>query len=233
MRGGNVGDVEFRPIRQPAGERVSARAAEACEPSRAFAHAPAIVAPGPSDLALMGTQCGVIRPSCRGGLEGLRDGSCAGRGAHATLRRRLDLPTQDLAGGSFRERFLEPHETGVLVCGDPRLDEALDLLGIRLVAGLEDDRGADVLAELVVGQAHDRGLHDVGVLVEHLLDLARVDVEAAADDHLLLAVDDEEIAVVVDPGQIAGVKPPVGIDRLCGRLVGCSSTPSSRCDRGS
>jgi hypothetical protein len=37
------------------------------------------------------------------------------------------------------------------------------------------------------------------VLVEHLLDLARVDVVAAADDQVLLAVDDEEVAVLVDP----------------------------------
>ena len=32
---------------------------------------------------------------------------------------------------------------------------------------------------------------------QHLLDLARVHVEAAADDHVLLAIDDEEEAVLV------------------------------------
>ena len=66
---------------------------------------------------------------------------------------------------------------GYVCAATPRLDEALDLAGIRVTAGLEHDRGADVLTELVVGQAHHRGLHDVGVLMEHLLDLARVDVE--------------------------------------------------------
>ena len=39
--------------------------------------------------------------------------------------------------------------------------------------------------------------------VQHLLDLAGVDVVAAADDQLLLAVDEEQIAVVVDVAQVA------------------------------
>ena len=34
-----------------------------------------------------------------------------------------------------------------------------------------------------------------GVLVEHLLDLARATVVSTADDHFLLTVDDEEVAV--------------------------------------
>jgi hypothetical protein len=51
------------------------------------------------------------------------------------------------------------------------------------------------------------------VLVEDLLDLARVDVVAAADDHVLLAVDDEEVAVLVDAGHVARVEPAV-LDRL-------------------
>ena len=41
------------------------------------------------------------------------------------------------------------------------------------------------------------------MLVEDLLDLARVDVVPAADDHVLLAVDDEEVAVGVDGRHVA------------------------------
>ena len=40
------------------------------------------------------------------------------------------------------------------------------------------------------GHADHRDLGDRGVAHQHLLDLARVDVEAAADDQVLLAVDD-------------------------------------------
>ena len=42
----------------------------------------------------------------------------------------------------------------------------------------------------LVGQADDRDLGDRRVAQQHLLDLARVDVVAAADDQVLLAVDD-------------------------------------------
>ena len=50
-----------------------------------------------------------------------------------------------------------------------------------------------------------------GMLVEHLLDLARVDVVAAADDHVLLAVDDVEVAVLVLAADVAGGEPAVGV----------------------
>jgi hypothetical protein len=69
-----------------------------------------------------------------------------------------------------------------------------------------------------VRDADHGGLGDRRVLVEDLLDLTRVDVVAAADDQVLLAVDDEEVAVGVLAGQVAGAEPPVG-DRLPGRLL--------------
>jgi hypothetical protein len=60
--------------------------------------------------------------------------------------------------------------------------------------------------------------------VEDLLDLARVDVEAVADDHVLLAVDDEVVAVGVPPGQVAGVEPPAA--HASAVASGGSSSPS-------
>ena len=56
------------------------------------------------------------------------------------------------------------------------------------------------------------------MLVEDLLDLTGVDVEAAPDDEVLLAVDDVVVAVVVHPGHVAGLEPAV--DEGGGRLVG-------------
>src|SRR5581483_9471907 len=65
----------------------------------------------------------------------------------------------------------------------------------------------------------DRGaVHDRGVRGERLLDLARVHLEAGDDDHLLLAVDDRVVAVLVDGRDVAGVQPAVADRRL--RLVG-------------
>jgi hypothetical protein len=55
------------------------------------------------------------------------------------------------------------------------------------------------------------------VAEQDLLDLARVDVVAAADDQVLLAVDDEQVAVVVAVGEVAGVE-PAALERLRGLL---------------
>ena len=55
--------------------------------------------------------------------------------------------------------------------------------------------------------------------VEHLLDVAGVDVVAAGEDHLLLAVHDEEVAILVHLGDVAGEEPAIGLqDHL--RLLG-------------
>ena len=50
----------------------------------------------------------------------------------------------------------------------------------------------------------------VGVAVEVLLDLPRVHVLAAADDHVLDAPDDGDVAVGVHGGEVTGVHPPRG-----------------------
>ena len=63
-----------------------------------------------------------------------------------------------------------------------------------------------------------RGFADGGMLVEDVLDLARIHVVSATDDHVLLAIDDEEVTVLVDPGQVAGAEPAVIVDRVCGGL---------------
>ena len=57
--------------------------------------------------------------------------------------------------------------------------------------------------------ADDRDLGDRRVPGQHLLDLARVDVEAAPDDQVLLAVDDRDEAVVVFGAEVAGAEPAV------------------------
>jgi hypothetical protein len=49
-----------------------------------------------------------------------------------------------------------------------------------------------------------------GVVADHALHLGRVDVEAAADDHVLLAVDDVQIPVGVLDADVARVMPAPG-----------------------
>ena len=60
-----------------------------------------------------------------------------------------------------------------------------------------------------MGDTDDAGLDDVGVVEQDGLDVDGVDVVAAPDDDVLLATDDVEVAVGVEPGQVAGVEPAV------------------------
>ena len=49
-----------------------------------------------------------------------------------------------------------------------------------------------------------------GMLEQHVLDLGGEDVEARHDDQVLGPVDEEQVAVVVDHGDVAGAQPAVG-----------------------
>src|SRR6185437_638820 len=144
-------------------------------------------------------------------------GSGGGLIAGSRLLGTRDLALEDLARGALGQVVHQPDHPRVLVGRHLALDVVAQLLGRGRRALLERDGGADLLAVLVVGDAHDRGLPDRRVLVEHLLDLARVDVVAAADDQLLLAVHDVEVAVLIDAAHVAGVQPAVD-DRLGRRL---------------
>jgi hypothetical protein len=65
------------------------------------------------------------------------------------------------------------------------------------------------LAPTVVGKAGDRHLVDPRAQRQHRLDVDRRDVFAAADDHVVDATGDEEIAIGVDITRIAGEVPAV------------------------
>ncbi len=79
------------------------------------------------------------------------------------------------------------------------------------------------LAPLLVGHAdHRRPRRTVRVAEHSVLDLDRRDVLAAADDHVLLAVGDRHVAVVVDRAAVAGVEPAVDVAWRRRSPSGCS-----------
>src|SRR5690349_786833 len=92
--------------------------------------------------------------------------------------------------------------------------ESGDLLGCGGLARLQHDPGANFLAEAGIGHAEDLRRLDLGMAEEKLLDLAGIDVLAAADEHVLDPADDVAIALVVDGGEIATVHPARGVDRF-------------------
>ena len=72
------------------------------------------------------------------------------------------------------------------------------------------------LAEPRVGNADHLHLADLGMRVEKLLHFARIDVFAAADDHVARAAGDVDASVFAHHAQVAGVQPAVGLDHLRG-----------------
>lgn len=75
------------------------------------------------------------------------------------------------------------------------------------MAGLRHYDGDDRLDPCRVGHAEDGDLSHLWVSEDRLLDLSTGHVFPARLDHVLLAVDNIEIALVVEPPQIAAVEP--------------------------
>src|SRR3954454_14535718 len=159
--------------------------------------------------------CGRARPFARP-LSDSRSRVCVAMRSAPHALGDLDVALEDLARGALGQLVEEPQPARVLVGGHALLDEVAHVVLAGVLTVLEHDRGADLLAHLLVGHRDHGGLGHGGVLVEDLLDLARIDVVAAADDHVLLAVDDEEVAVLVDAGHVARVEPAVVQDLLRG-----------------
>src|SRR5574337_526394 len=96
--------------------------------------------------------------------------------------------------------------------------QALQVLGhrreVEALAGLGHDDRAGALAEPLVGVGDDRDLGDRRMLVEQRLDLEHRNVLAAADDHVLAAPGDADVAAGGAACQIAGVEPAIRIGRV-------------------
>ena len=95
---------------------------------------------------------------------------------------------------------------GTLCTRERLCNPFLDLRLTQLRAGCKHHERLHLLAELTVVDADDSGVGDVGMLDEPVLDLDRVDVLGAAQDHVAHAALDEQ-HVVVDPAEVTGAVP--------------------------
>jgi hypothetical protein len=102
---------------------------------------------------------------------------------------------------------------GELVAGEALLEEGAEDGG-EGGGGLGvggDHVGGDGLAPGGVGFAADEGGLDAGGGGDGFFDLARVDVVGAGVDHAVEAAAEEEVAVVVEPADVAKGVPAVGV----------------------
>ena len=79
---------------------------------------------------------------------------------------------------------------------------ALISSSVRLRLAAEHDERLQSLPELLILDADRRGLLDLLVAGEQLLDLGREHVLAAGDDHLVVASVDEQPALVVEVADV-------------------------------
>ena len=122
----------------------------------------------------------------------------------------------DFAGHRHGEGLDKADVARHFVVGNLALAKGADVVLGHALAGLGDDPGAQLLAVAAVGHAHHLHVLHLGVAVEEFFDLARVEVLAAANHHVLDAPDDVHIALRVHHGQIAGVHKALVVDGFAG-----------------
>src|SRR5688572_4788742 len=133
--------------------------------------------------------------------------SCRAKDLSKYLRAQLGL--EHLAERVARKPLHEAHEARLLVPGEEAAAMLAHRFGGEARARAQLDEGGDRLAIEGIGHAEHGGVGDVRVLKQRLLHLLAVHLVPAAQHHILLAVDDIEIAVFVDAREVAGAEPAV------------------------
>src|SRR5918994_1268231 len=104
----------------------------------------------------------------------------------------------DLANGAARKRIAELHGSKPLGLAELPVGPLADFVLRRRGAGPAHAKRHRRFAPLLARDADHRHVDHVGVLQQHDLDVGGIDVEAAGDDHVLLAVEQDDETVLVD-----------------------------------
>ena len=115
----------------------------------------------------------------------------------------------DLVGAGAGQRVQDLDHRRHLVARQVGLAMRQQRRLVRAGAGPQHHEGADDLAPVAVRPAHGGGLRHVRVQVQDFIDLARIDVVAADDHQVLLAVAYVQEAVLGEFADVAGVEPAV------------------------
>src|SRR5262245_32276594 len=134
------------------------------------------------------------------------------------------LALQHLARPRLRQWVATPVDPlGHLVAGDAFTAEGDERGRVHLVSRTGHHNRVHRFSPHRIGYAEDRSFQHRRVLVENLFDLGAVDVFTAGDDHVLGAIDEEEVALSVHETEIPGAIPPGPEDGR--RLLGFVPVP--------
>ncbi len=137
----------------------------------------------------------------------------------------LEEPLVELARGVAGEFLAEVDRTWALDVGElapAELDQLARERGGLFLVGRHDSRvddGLDLFAEVVVRHTEHGDVDHLVVGDQHVLGLLRIDVHAAGDDHVGLAVGEVQEAVGVEVADVAERAPALRVPRVL-RLLG-------------
>src|SRR6516162_1197315 len=143
-------------------------------------------------------------------------------GARMSLARLAQAEALHLATGRERELVHEAHPPGHLVIGHVLAAPCDARRFVEGVAAATHHVGLRHLAQAVDRRADDRELCHARMGQHDALDLGGEGVEAAGNEHVLLAVSDTEVPVLADQADVprAQVPPLVEGDAVGPRVVG-------------
>ena len=124
---------------------------------------------------------------------------------------------QDLSGRGPRHVLFgnERYRAWPLVAGDAVFAPFHDFFGGRRFTVPRNDDGVNAFAPLFVRNADDRDVLHLGMAADQRFHFGGIDVLAARNDHVALAVDQENVAVLVATGEIAD-RAVVAAERVAG-----------------
>src|SRR6266567_4432212 len=138
---------------------------------------------------------------------------------HAFVFFLVELLLVEFADRRFRQVGADLHGLQHLVLAELVLEKDLELVEReRGRITLQFDEGLGRLPPIRILHADDADLFDGRMLEDGFLDHARIDVVAAAQQHVLGAVDDINITVFIHVADVAGTQEPVGGHYLGRRL---------------
>src|SRR5258705_8084020 len=123
------------------------------------------------------------------------------------LGRQLTL--QELASRSFWDLIDQVNSFGTLIIGEPSTTEVGDLFVSNRGVLLKHNKRSDLFSIELVRYADSRCCNNRRVLVKHFINLTRIDILAAANDHVRLAIDNVVETVSITIANISRVKPSV------------------------
>src|SRR5262245_59568397 len=117
------------------------------------------------------------------------------------------LSFQYFTSRAHRQRLADLDDSWVFISRHFDPPPRNQLLRIDVLSGLRHDVRLVLFAEPLVAHADHRRQRHGRMQEQRFLDLARVDVEAAAENHVLLAIDDRQIPVGIELADVAGAEP--------------------------